>query len=65
MQIWPRRDHADPPVAVWGWRMLTHRTFDREALRSACWVLGTVIAAGFASCGRMAAPGRCRPGSAA
>ena len=21
------------PVAVWGWRMLTHRTFDREALR--------------------------------
>src|SRR5664279_4948511 len=27
------------PVAVWGWRMLTHRTFDREALRIACWVL--------------------------
>ena len=23
------------PVAVWGWRMLTHRTFDREALRIA------------------------------
>ena len=23
------------PVAVWGWRMLTHRTFDREALRLA------------------------------
>src|ERR1700684_883017 len=21
------------PIAVWGWRMLTHRTFDREALR--------------------------------
>ncbi|MDI1262777.1 MAG: DNA translocase FtsK 4TM domain-containing protein, partial [bacterium] len=38
------------PVAVWGWRMLTHRTFDREALRIACWVLCTVLAAGFASC---------------
>ena len=38
------------PVAVWGWRMLTRRTFDREALRLACWILCTVIAAGFASC---------------
>jgi S-DNA-T family DNA segregation ATPase FtsK/SpoIIIE len=38
------------PVAVWGWRMLTHRHFDREALRLSCWVLCTVMAAGFASC---------------
>src|ERR1700724_458745 len=38
------------PVAVWGWRMLTHRTFDREALRLSCWILCTVVAAGFASC---------------
>src|SRR5689334_6975506 len=38
------------PIAVWGWRMLTHRSFDREALRLACWILATVIAAGFASC---------------
>jgi len=38
------------PVAVWGWRMLTHRSFDREALRIACWILCTVISAGFASC---------------
>jgi len=38
------------PVAVWGWRMLTHRTFDREALRLGCWILCTIIAAGFASC---------------
>src|SRR5882724_6679140 len=38
------------PMAVWGWRMLTHRTFDREALRLGCWILCTVIAAGFASC---------------
>ncbi|MBI5262648.1 MAG: DNA translocase FtsK [Bradyrhizobium sp.] len=38
------------PVAVWGWRMLTHRPFDREALRLGSWILCTVIAAGFASC---------------
>src|SRR5215468_6151318 len=38
------------PVAVWGWRLLTHRSFDREALRLACWLLATVLAAGFASC---------------
>ena len=38
------------PIAVWGWRMLTHRNFDREALRLGCWVLCTVLAAGFASC---------------
>src|ERR1700704_87382 len=38
------------PVAVWGWRMLTHRSFDREALRLGCWILCTIIAAGFASC---------------
>jgi S-DNA-T family DNA segregation ATPase FtsK/SpoIIIE len=37
-------------VAVWGWRMLTHRHFDREALRLGCWLLATVLAAGFASC---------------
>src|SRR5256714_12321631 len=38
------------PVAVWGWRMLTHRTFDREALRVAAWLLAIAFAAGFASC---------------
>jgi DNA segregation ATPase FtsK/SpoIIIE, S-DNA-T family len=38
------------PVAVWGWRMLTHRAFDREALRIACWILCTVLSAGFVSC---------------
>src|SRR5256714_7532294 len=38
------------PLAVWGWRMLTHRTFDPQALRIACWILCTVISAGFASC---------------
>ncbi len=38
------------PMAVWGWRMLTHRAFDREALRLGCWILCTGSAAGFASC---------------
>ncbi len=38
------------PVAIWGWRMVTHRPFDREALRIASWVLCTMFAAGFASC---------------
>src|ERR1700688_570423 len=38
------------PVAIWGWRMLTHRTFDREALRITCWILCTVISAGVARC---------------
>src|SRR3954469_25382628 len=38
------------PVAIWGWRMLTHRPFDRHAVRLASWILCTVFAAGFASC---------------
>jgi S-DNA-T family DNA segregation ATPase FtsK/SpoIIIE len=38
------------PVAIWGWRMLTHRNFDREALRLGCWFLCMIVAAGFASC---------------
>src|SRR3979409_2220441 len=38
------------PVAVWGWRMLTHRAFDLATLRMAGWVLCTVLSAGFASC---------------
>ena len=38
------------PVAVWGWRMLTHRPFDRHWLRIGCWIGCTIMAAGFASC---------------
>jgi S-DNA-T family DNA segregation ATPase FtsK/SpoIIIE len=38
------------PVAIWGWRMLTHRHFDREALRVAFWILATVLCAGFVGC---------------
>jgi S-DNA-T family DNA segregation ATPase FtsK/SpoIIIE len=35
---------------VWGWRLLTHRPFDREAVRIGCWILCAVLASGFASC---------------
>ena len=38
------------PVAAWGWRLVTHRPLDRERTRLALWVLGTLAAAGFASC---------------
>src|SRR5258708_11378404 len=46
------------PVAVWGWRMLTHRTFDRQTLRVSCWILCTVISAG---CAKRRAPRRAPP----
>ena len=38
------------PVAVWGWRLVTHRPLDRERLRLVLWIVGAVAAAGFASC---------------
>src|SRR5437868_1583829 len=38
------------PIGVWGWRMLTHRAFDRQTLRLGCWTLCTILAAGFAGC---------------
>src|ERR1700709_536940 len=38
------------PIAIWGWRMLTHRTVGREARRLSCWIFCMIIAAGFASC---------------
>jgi S-DNA-T family DNA segregation ATPase FtsK/SpoIIIE len=38
------------PIAVWGWRMLTHRPFDRYGLRIGCWIVCTIMAAAFASC---------------
>ncbi len=38
------------PVAVWGWRLLSHRALDREKLRLALWVVGALAAAAFASC---------------
>src|SRR6266567_771108 len=37
------------PIAVWGWRLLTHRSLDREWLRLVLWILGTLAATAFAS----------------
>src|SRR3954462_2379726 len=38
------------PLASWGWRLLTHRRLERQRLRLIFWVVGTITAAGFASC---------------
>src|SRR5215472_13987134 len=38
------------PIATRGWRMMTHRPFDREALRFGALVLCTIVGAGFFSC---------------
>jgi S-DNA-T family DNA segregation ATPase FtsK/SpoIIIE len=38
------------PVAIWGWRLFTHRRLDREGFRLALWIVGALLAAGFASC---------------
>jgi DNA segregation ATPase FtsK/SpoIIIE, S-DNA-T family len=38
------------PIAVWGWRIATHRPFDREWMRLSFWMAGTVFGAGFAAC---------------
>ena len=38
------------PVAVWGWRLATHRPLRRERIRLIFWVLGVLFAASFASC---------------
>jgi S-DNA-T family DNA segregation ATPase FtsK/SpoIIIE len=38
------------PVAVWGWRIATHRPFDREWMRLAFWLAGTTFGAGFVAC---------------
>jgi S-DNA-T family DNA segregation ATPase FtsK/SpoIIIE len=38
------------PVAIWGWRIAAHRPFDREWLRLMFWLIGTVLASGFAAC---------------
>ncbi|MBO0758231.1 MAG: DNA translocase FtsK, partial [Bradyrhizobiaceae bacterium] len=37
------------PIAAWGWRLLAHRKFDRPRVRIAMWLVGTLLAAAFAS----------------
>jgi len=38
------------PVALWGWRLMTHRRLDRLRLRLALWLGGALLAAGFIAC---------------
>jgi S-DNA-T family DNA segregation ATPase FtsK/SpoIIIE len=38
------------PIAVWGWRLASHRALRREGLRAALWVIGVLLASTFASC---------------
>jgi S-DNA-T family DNA segregation ATPase FtsK/SpoIIIE len=38
------------PLSAWGWRLFTHRRFDRLKLRVALWIVGALVTAAFASC---------------
>ena len=38
------------PVAVWGWRLLTHRPLRRERWRLLAWIAAAVLTATFAAC---------------
>jgi S-DNA-T family DNA segregation ATPase FtsK/SpoIIIE len=38
------------PMAVWGWRLFSHRPLYRERLRLVAWVLAVVLTASFAAC---------------
>ncbi len=38
------------PIAVWGWRLLTHRPFGRVWMRALLWLLGLIFASAFAAC---------------
>jgi S-DNA-T family DNA segregation ATPase FtsK/SpoIIIE len=38
------------PVALWGWRLCTHRPLDRMRLRLPLWLVGAPLAAGFIAC---------------
>ncbi|GLK75005.1 DNA translocase FtsK [Methylopila jiangsuensis] len=35
------------PVAIWGWRLLTHRAIEREKLKLAAWPISAALLAGF------------------
>jgi S-DNA-T family DNA segregation ATPase FtsK/SpoIIIE len=38
------------PPGLWGWRLFSDRALDRLGPRIAAWIVGLVLAAGFASC---------------
>jgi S-DNA-T family DNA segregation ATPase FtsK/SpoIIIE len=37
------------PIAIWGWRLVTHRPLQRERMRLLLWILGVVLTAGCAA----------------
>jgi S-DNA-T family DNA segregation ATPase FtsK/SpoIIIE len=37
------------PIAIWGWRLVTHRPLRRERMRLLLWILGVVLTAGCAA----------------
>jgi S-DNA-T family DNA segregation ATPase FtsK/SpoIIIE len=37
------------PIAIWGWRLATHRQLRRERIRFAFWLLGVLLATGCAA----------------
>ena len=37
------------PIAIWGWRLITHRALSREGLRLMFWVIGLMLAAACAA----------------
>jgi S-DNA-T family DNA segregation ATPase FtsK/SpoIIIE len=38
------------PFAIWGWRLVTHRTMRRERIRLCFWIAGVLLMAGGAAC---------------
>src|SRR2546421_6780954 len=38
------------PIAIWGWRMVTHRPLHRERIRFAVWIAGILLFADFVAC---------------
>ena len=37
------------PIAIWGWRLITHRALSREGLRLMFWIIGLMLAAACAA----------------
>jgi S-DNA-T family DNA segregation ATPase FtsK/SpoIIIE len=38
------------PVAIWGWRLMTHRPLHRERIRIAIWIVAVLLIAGCVAC---------------
>ncbi len=38
------------PIAIWGWRLVSHRVLSRERIRLLVWIAGVLLAAGCAAC---------------